>query len=76
VVSPGKAGKQDRADPVINDHLASVMQGEMEVETPENEGRDGTQSPIKIKQKKSYVEIAAAAPPAAKTTVTFTSISE
>ncbi len=83
VVSPGKAGKQDRADPAINDHLASMMQGEMEVETPENKGRDRTQSPVKNKQKKSYVETAAMAPPAAKTrtfpqvlTVTFTSISE
>jgi hypothetical protein len=67
VVSPGEAGKQDRADPAINDHLASMMQGEMEVEAPENKGRDGTQSLVKNKQKKSYVETAAAAPPAAKT---------
>ncbi len=44
-----------------------MMQGEMEVETPENKGRDETQSPVKHKQKKSYVETAAAAPPAVKT---------
>ncbi len=43
-VSPGKAGKQDRVDPAINDHLASMMQEKMEVETPENKGRDGTPS--------------------------------
>ncbi len=67
VVSPGKAGKQDRVDPAINDHLASMMQGGMEVETPEYKGRDGTQSPVKKKQKKSYVETTAAAPSAAKT---------
>ncbi len=49
------------------DHRASMTQGKMEVETTENKGRDGIQSPIKNKQKKSYVETAAAAPPAAKT---------
>jgi hypothetical protein len=48
-------------------NIVHQLQGEMEVETPENSGRDGTQSPVKNKQKKSYVETAAAAPPAAKT---------
>ncbi len=57
VVSPGKSGQQDRADPAINDHLASMMQGEKEVETSEKDERDVnerdvTQSPIKNKQKK------------------------
>jgi hypothetical protein len=72
VVSPGESGQQDRADPAINDHLPSVMQGEKEVEISEKNERDvnkrdATQSPVKNKQKKSYVETAtSAAPPAAK----------
>ena len=65
VVSPGKPGQQDRADPSINDPLASMMQGDMEAETTEADGRDETQSPVKSKQKKSYTESAATAPPAA-----------
>jgi hypothetical protein len=64
VVSPGKSGQQDRADPAINNHLVSMMQGGMEVETSE-EG-DGSQSPLKNKQKKTYVETTATAPPAVK----------
>jgi hypothetical protein len=69
VVSPGKPGQQDRADPSINNHLASIMQGDMEVETTEADGRDKTQSLVKSKQKKSYAETTAMAPltaPAAK----------
>ena len=72
VVSPGESGQQDRADPAINDHLASMKQGEKEVKISEKDERDvyerdATQSPIKNKQKKSYVETAmSAAPPAAK----------
>jgi hypothetical protein len=65
VVSPGKPGQQDRADPSINDPLASMMQGDMEAETTEADGRDETQSPVKSKQKKSYAESATTAPPAA-----------
>ncbi len=66
VVSPGKSGQQDRADPAINNHLVSMMQGGMEVETSEEGKRDGSQSPLKKKQKKTYVETTSAAPPAAK----------
>ncbi len=66
VVSPGKSGQQDRADPAINNHLVSMMQGGMEVETSEEGKRDGSQSPLKNKQKKTYVETTVAAPPAAK----------
>jgi hypothetical protein len=72
VVSPSTSGQQDRADPAINDHFASIMQGEKEVKISEKDERDVnerdvTQSPIKNKQKKSYVETATtAAPPAAK----------
>ncbi len=72
VVSPSKSGQQDRADPAINDHFASIMQGEKEVEISEKDERDVNkrdvaQSPIKNKQKKSYVKTATTvAPPAAK----------
>jgi hypothetical protein len=65
-VSPGKSGQQDIFDPAINNHLVSIMQGGMEVETTEEGKRDGTQSPLKNKQMTTYVEITAAAPPAAK----------
>jgi hypothetical protein len=79
VVYPSESGQQDRADPAINDHLASMMQGEKEVEISEKDERDVnerdfTQSPIKNKQKKSYVETATTgAPPAAKATNVSTS---
>jgi hypothetical protein len=79
VVSPSKSGQQDRADPAINDHLASMMQGEKEVKISEKDERDVnvrdvTQSPIKNKQKKSYVETATtAAPPAVKAKNVWTS---
>jgi hypothetical protein len=46
--------------------LVSMMQGGMEVETSEEGKRDGSQSPLKNKQKKTYVETTAAAPPAVK----------
>jgi hypothetical protein len=59
-----------------------MMQGGMEVETSEEGERDGSQSPLKNKQKKAYVETTATAPPAAKLktfpqvlTVTFINIS-
>ena len=42
------------------------MQGGMEVETSEEGERDGSQSPLKNKQKKKYVETTATAPPVAK----------
>ena len=63
VVSPGDAGQQDQdmADPGINRNLAAMMQGDMEEEPTEQEGRDETASPVKNKQKKSYVETAAGA---------------
>jgi hypothetical protein len=66
VISPGKSGQQDRTDPAINNHLVSMMQGGMEVETSEEGKRDGSQSPLKNKQKKTYIETTAVAPPAAK----------
>ncbi len=43
-----------------------MMQGGMEAKTSEEGERDGSQSPLKSKQKKAYVETTAAAPPAAK----------
>ncbi len=66
VVSPGESGQQDRAHPAINNHLVSMMQEGIEVETSEEGKRDGSQSPLKNKQKKTYVETTAAAPPVAK----------
>jgi hypothetical protein len=52
VVSPGKSGQQDRADPGINNHLVSMMQGGMEVETSEEGKRDGSQSPLRTNRRK------------------------
>jgi hypothetical protein len=66
VLSPGKSGQQDRADPATNNHLVSMMQGGMVVETADEGKRDGSQSPLKNKQKKTYVETTAAAPPTTK----------
>ena len=66
VLSPGKSGQQDRPGPATNNHLVSMMQGGMEVETVDEGERDGSQSPLKNKQKKTYVETTAAAPPTAK----------
>jgi hypothetical protein len=52
VLSPGKSGQQDRADPAINNHLVSMMQGGMEDETSEEGKRDGFQPPLRTNRRK------------------------
>ncbi len=52
VVSPGKSGQQDRADPAIYNHLVSMMQGGMEVEISEEGERDGSSPPLRTNRRK------------------------
>jgi hypothetical protein len=45
IISPSESDQQDRADPAINNHLISMMQGDIEVEISEKDEREMGPSP-------------------------------